>query len=186
MATAEFKNGPSLGGFALGGAAGLVALGVALVVGKLDIMPAAFIAAMVASVVGLILGLPAGSAPVRSEATPDASDAAPEAPVAAAVVADAPVPQGGPLRLAAPRDGKADDLKEIEGIGPALETLCHGLGFYHFDQIASWTEADVAWVDRNMARFKGRILRDKWVAQAQVIVTEGLEVFRERRKTNSY
>ena len=33
---------------------------------------------------------------------------------------------------------------------------------------------------------KGRITRDKWVSQAKIIVSEGLEAFRERAKTNNY
>ena len=110
--------------------------------------------------------------------TPAAGPAA--EPVAAATVA------AGPLRLAAPRDGKADDLKEIEGIGPALERQLNALGFYHFDQIAAWTEADVALVDAEFSKFKGRITRDKWVAQAAIIVTEGLDAFRERARANNY
>lgn len=92
----------------------------------------------------------------------------------------------GPDRLSAPRKGKADDLKELEGIGPALEKLCNSLGFYHFDQIANWSDADVEWVDANMKTFKGRIVRDKWIAQSKIIVTEGLEAFRVRAKTNDY
>ena len=92
----------------------------------------------------------------------------------------------GPARLSAPRRGKADDLKEIEGIGPALEKLCNELGFYHFDQIAGWSDADVDWVDANMKTFKGRIVRDKWIAQSKIIITEGLEAFRVRAKTNNY
>lgn len=92
----------------------------------------------------------------------------------------------GLVRLKAPRKGKADDLQEIEGIGPALEKLVNSLGFYHFDQIAAWTEADVALVDAEMKTFKGRITRDRWVEQAKIIVGEGLEAFRERAKTNDY
>ncbi|MFM7333068.1 MAG: NADH-quinone oxidoreductase subunit E, partial [Tabrizicola sp.] len=92
----------------------------------------------------------------------------------------------GPKRLTAPRKGKADDMKEIEGIGPAMEKLVNGMGFYHFDQIASWSDADVALVDGEMKTFKGRIVRDKWVAQAKIIVAEGLDAFRERAKTNNY
>jgi predicted flap endonuclease-1-like 5' DNA nuclease len=92
----------------------------------------------------------------------------------------------GPERLTAPRKGRADDLKEIEGIGPAMEKLVNSLGFYHFDQIASWSDADIAVVDAEMKSFKGRIARDRWVAQAKIIVTEGLEAFRERAKTNNY
>ena len=74
----------------------------------------------------------------------------------------------------------------IEGIGPALEKLVNSLGFFHFDQIASWSDSDVALVDAEMKTFKGRIARDKWVAQAKIIVTEGLEAFHERAKTNNY
>lgn len=92
----------------------------------------------------------------------------------------------GLVRLKAPRKGKADDLQEIEGIGPALEKLVNGMGFFHFDQIAAWTEADVALVDAEMKTFKGRIARDKWVEQARIIVSEGLEAFRKRAMSNDY
>ncbi|NEX44643.1 NADH-quinone oxidoreductase subunit E [Pseudotabrizicola algicola] len=91
-----------------------------------------------------------------------------------------------PEGLNAPRGGVADDLKQIEGIGPVLEKLCHELGFFHFDQIAGWTEAEIAWVDQNLKGFRGRVTRDKWVAQARIIVTEGLDAFRIRAKTNDY
>jgi predicted flap endonuclease-1-like 5' DNA nuclease len=92
----------------------------------------------------------------------------------------------GLVRLKAPRKGRADELQEIEGIGPALEKLVNSLGFYHFDQIAAWSEADIATVDAEMKTFKGRIKRDKWVEQARIIVAEGLEAFRERARTNDY
>ncbi|MEM8788306.1 MAG: NADH-quinone oxidoreductase subunit NuoE [Pseudomonadota bacterium] len=72
-----------------------------------------------------------------------------------------------PARLEAPRDGRADDLKRIKGVGPKLETLLHRLGFYHFDQIAAWSAEEVAWVDDNLEGFKGRVSRDNWVAQAR-------------------
>jgi NADH-quinone oxidoreductase subunit E len=107
-------------------------------------------------------------------------------PKAAKPKAEKAAKPAGLVRLKAPRKGQADDLKEIEGIGPALEKLVNGMGFFHFDQIAAWTEADVALVDAEMKTFKGRITRDKWVEQARIIVTEGLEAFRERAQTNEY
>jgi predicted flap endonuclease-1-like 5' DNA nuclease len=115
-----------------------------------------------------------------------AKPAAAEPATAKPARAPKPKKDAGPLRLTAPRKGKADDLKEIEGIGPAMEKLVNGLGFYHFDQIAGWSDADVALVDAEMKTFKGRIVRDKWVAQAKIIVAEGLDAFRERAKTNNY
>lgn len=114
----------------------------------------------------------------KAKAEPKPKTAKPKAATAAA--------PAGLVRLKAPRKGKADDLKEIEGIGPALEKLVNEMGFFHFDQIAAWTAADVALVDAEMKTFKGRITRDKWVEQARIIVTEGLEAFRERARTNEY
>lgn len=109
---------------------------------------------------------------------------APKKPVAAAPVAagEGRKPEG----IAAARGGQADNLKEIEGIGPALEKLCHEMGIFHFDQIAAWGPEEIAWMDGNLKGFKGRISRDKWVAQAKLIVSEGLEAFRIRAKTNDY
>lgn len=74
-----------------------------------------------------------------------------------------------PQGLDAARAGNADDLKRIKGIGPKLEILCHELGFYHFDQIAGWGPDEVAWVDENLAGFKGRVSRDNWVEQAKIL-----------------
>jgi NADH-quinone oxidoreductase subunit E len=88
--------------------------------------------------------------------------------------------------LNGPRAGVADDLQLIEGIGPKLEELCHSLGFYHYDQIANWSPAEIDWVDSNLTGFKGRVTRDKWVAQARLILSEGREEFLRRAKTNDY
>lgn len=70
-----------------------------------------------------------------------------------------------PYGLEAPR-GNADDLKRIAGIGPKLEIVLNDLGIYHFDQIAAWSTGEVDWVD-DYLKFKGRIARDGWIAQAR-------------------
>lgn len=62
--------------------------------------------------------------------------------------------------------GDPDDLRKIKGIGPKLNTLLGELGISRYDQIASWTPADVAEVDPYLGTFKGRIARDAWVEQA--------------------
>jgi predicted flap endonuclease-1-like 5' DNA nuclease len=85
-----------------------------------------------------------------------------------------------PATLDAPRDGKADDLKKIKGIGPKLEKLCNTLGFYHYDQIANWSAEEVAWVDQNLEGFKGRVTRDDWVAQARLLASGGQTDFSKR------
>lgn len=94
--------------------------------------------------------------------------AATSAPVAAA--SDQASAQIGeeaePTLLSAAREGGADDLKLIKGVGPKLEGVLNDMGIYHFDQIAVWTAAEVAWVDARL-KFKGRIERDGWIEQAR-------------------
>ncbi|MGR3503767.1 endonuclease [Pseudaestuariivita sp.] len=85
-----------------------------------------------------------------------------------------------PEALDGPRGGKADNLKEIKGIGPKLEKLCNQLGFYHFDQIANWSADEVAWVNANLEGFKGRVTRDEWVAQAKILAEGGETEFSKR------
>ncbi|MBK0397777.1 NADH-quinone oxidoreductase subunit NuoE [Limibaculum sp. M0105] len=70
-----------------------------------------------------------------------------------------------PRLLKKPRKGGADDLKKISGVGPKLEGLLLELGVFHYDQIAAWTADEIAWVDEHL-KFRGRIERDDWVAQA--------------------
>ncbi|WP_299145273.1 50S ribosomal protein L21 [uncultured Tateyamaria sp.] len=60
----------------------------------------------------------------------------------------------------------ADDLKELSGVGPALEKKLHENGVTTFAQIAAWTPEDVADMDEKLS-FKGRIEREGWIAQAQ-------------------
>lgn len=77
-----------------------------------------------------------------------------------------------PPGLAAPRGGRADDLRRIRGIGPKNEGVLNALGLYHYDQIAALTPGNVAWLDAYL-KFHGRIARDDWVGQAKLLV--GLE-----------
>jgi large subunit ribosomal protein L21 len=73
--------------------------------------------------------------------------------------------------LEAPRDDQADDLKKLSGVGPKLEALLNENGVYHFDQIAAWTDDEVAWMDDQLS-FKGRIGRENWIEQAKTLAAE--------------
>ena len=77
-----------------------------------------------------------------------------------------------PTGIAAARDGTADDLRRIKGIGPVNEKHLHGLGVFHFDQIEAWTREEIRWVGTYLA-FPGRILREQWVAQAANLARGG-------------
>ena len=114
-------------------------------------------------------------AKASSRGKPKSEGNAPNATPAATPEAKAAGQAGGvkPAGLSAPKGGKPDDLKLILGVGPKLEALCHKLGFFHFDQIANWTEGEIAWVDENLEGFKGRVTRDKWVVQAKILAAGG-------------
>ena len=68
----------------------------------------------------------------------------------------------------------------IKGVGPKLEILLNGLGFYHFDQVAGWGADEIAWVDQNLKGFKGRVSRDNWVEQAKQLAQGGETEFSRR------
>jgi len=95
-----------------------------------------------------------------------AAAAAPKkaAPKKAEAKADAPK-KAAPEKAAAATDG-ADDLKQLSGVGPALEKKLVAAGVTSFAQIAAWGEADIAEFDEKLS-FKGRIEREGWVEQAK-------------------
>ena len=59
-----------------------------------------------------------------------------------------------------------DDLKQLSGVGPALEKKLHEAGVTTFAQIAAWKADDIAAMDEKLS-FKGRIEREGWVDQAK-------------------
>jgi len=74
----------------------------------------------------------------------------------------------GEKKPAPPRkpSAAADNLQEIKGIGAVLEKKLNAMGIERFEQIAGWTESDIAEIDEQL-NFRGRIQREKWVEQAQ-------------------
>nr|WP_321459240.1 NADH-quinone oxidoreductase subunit NuoE [uncultured Cohaesibacter sp.] len=87
-----------------------------------------------------------------------------------AIVADSAEEGEAPALLSEPLDGKADNLKEISGVGPKIEEKLNGLGVFHFAQIASWTDDNVAFIDSQLA-FRGRIVREGWIEQAKILAS---------------
>lgn len=169
-----------------------------LVLGDLSVSAAGFLAAIVAFVAAFVLyrgfatapEIPAAAsapsaapAPAPAPAAATEPEPAPE-PVAEAEPAPEPAPAAEPgdkpTGMDAPRDGSADDLKQIKGVGPKLEQQLNSMGYWHFDQIAGWSDSDVAWVDENLEGFKGRVSRDGWVEQAKVLAGGGETEFSKR------
>ena len=115
---------------------------------------------------------PAPAARKKATSTPAPVAAPAKAPEPVADTSAAAVTGTRPEALSAARDGQGDDLTRIRGVGPKLSALCNTLGFYHFDQIAAWTDEEIAWVDENLETFRGRVTRDDWVVQARALMNE--------------
>lgn len=170
----------------------IIAAGVAFVLYDFSLFASACIGGFVGVVAAVVLALgwraPAPGpnqveAPVVKTAAPAATPAAPApAPAAAPVaeVAPAASDDGTPEFLSAAREGGPDDLKQIKGVGPKLEKTLHGMGIYHFDQIAAWGPKEQAWMDGNLEGFKGRATRDDWVAQAKTLAAGGETAFSKK------
>ncbi len=103
------------------------------------------------------------ASPAKSKA-PVKSKAKVESPVEAAVK---PAPARG--RKPAVR---ADDLKQISGIGPKLEQVLNGRDIQRFADIAGWSDTDIDRIDAEFG-FDGRIRRDDWVGQAKALLAKG-------------
>ncbi|WP_033074494.1 hypothetical protein [Sphingopyxis sp. MWB1] len=97
----------------------------------------------------------------KPEPAPTAPPAEPPAPPVAA-----PGIERMPPADAVPSAQPADNLQLMKGVGPKLVTLLNSLGITRFEQIAAWTEEDIAAIDPQLGTFQGRITRDNWVDQA--------------------
>jgi large subunit ribosomal protein L19 len=67
--------------------------------------------------------------------------------------------------------GEADDLTKIKGVSAELAAQLGGIGVIKFDQIANFSDDDIANVDELLS-LEGRIEKDDWVRQAQSFVAE--------------
>ena len=113
--------------------------------------------------------LSSGAAASGIKAAVGTGSVASAAPFAAAKSAAKAKAAPAKAKAAAPTAAAgADDLKQLSGVGPALEKKLHAAGVTSFAQIAAWTDADVAATDEQLS-LKGRIEREGWIAQAKAL-----------------
>jgi len=67
--------------------------------------------------------------------------------------------------------GDADDLTRIKGVDAALAARLNQLGAIKFEQIANFSDEDIANLDETLS-LGGRIEKDDWVSQAQGLAAE--------------
>ena len=84
-------------------------------------------------------------------------------------VEEKPVPATGP-----------DDLERIHLIDAALVLRLNALGVHRFAEIAQWSASDVARISHELG-FKGRVQKENWIEQAQVLAKGGETYYARRR-----
>ncbi len=72
----------------------------------------------------------------------------------------------------------ADDLKLILGVGTVLEQTLNAIGITTYRQVAVLTPEQIDAVEAE-AGFKGRITRNNWLQQAEVLARGGVEEYRK-------
>jgi len=60
-----------------------------------------------------------------------------------------------------------DDLKQIKGIGPAIEKTLNEMGISRFNQLAEMSEYDIDRIAKRLKGFRSRIYREDWIGQAR-------------------
>lgn len=115
---------------------------------------------------------PVGGQPVPSLTTPSAAsaqkpEAAPPAPKPpAAPPASKPPVEQQPTSAVNPAPQPPDDLKLINGVGPAMEKKLNACGVFGFRDLALLSDADVERVEVAI-KFVGRLRREDWIGQAR-------------------
>jgi large subunit ribosomal protein L19 len=67
--------------------------------------------------------------------------------------------------------GQADDLTKINGISKDLEVQLKKINVLRYDQIAAFSDEDIANVDE-VLKLSGKVEREDWTGQAQRLVAE--------------
>lgn len=74
----------------------------------------------------------------------------------------------------------ADDFQRLKGVGPKFAQMLQARGFFRFDQLASLTAEEIARLDPHLGAFRGRIVRDRIVEQADCLARGDEDAFQER------
>ena len=155
-----------------------------------DNWPVVLIVIAIALILGFLLLRPrqrvtlTDSAPVRphmahAKSAPEGRGLAGEAAAATTNVAgeiiSAPV-----RRELSEQEGPADDLARIKGVGPRFADALRALGFYRFEQLARLSPTEIERLDGQLGAFRGRIVRDRIVDQADYLARGDIDSFEQR------
>lgn len=66
-------------------------------------------------------------------------------------------------------ENQNDDLTKLDGIGPYIEQRLNDIGIYNYEQLSKLNTEDIHKITELIDFFPGRIERDNWVSQAQLL-----------------
>jgi predicted flap endonuclease-1-like 5' DNA nuclease len=153
-----------------------------------DFLPYLLIAIAIGAVIGFLLFRPRQrirldqNTPVRphmpqQDSRRESNDIISEAAAAASDVAgqimEAPV-------HAQLGDGPADDFQRMKGVGPKFADMLRSRGLVRFEQLGSLTDEEVARLDQVLGPFRGRLVRDRIVEQAQFLAAGDEDGFQQK------
>lgn len=110
--------------------------------------------------------------PAEAEATDAAASAVPQPAPAEVDATTSAVPAPAAPSAPATSEADVDDLKAINGVGPAIERKLNQAGVFNYRQIAHWTEDDIERIETTVmtGRFAGKIRREDWIGQAKSLM----------------
>ena len=94
-----------------------------------------------------------------------------------------PAPQTMPMvavqdRVAVPASpGASDDLCRIKGVGPKIAAQLGTMGIVRFEQLAALDASAQAALDAQLGSFTGRMTRDRWIEQADLLARNDVTGF---------
>jgi predicted flap endonuclease-1-like 5' DNA nuclease len=76
--------------------------------------------------------------------------------------------------------GPADDLAKLKGVGPKFVARLNELGITRYEQLAGFSDSELAHLDERLGPFRGRLARDRIAEQASYLARGDTEGFEER------
>ena len=76
--------------------------------------------------------------------------------------------------------GPPDDLVQLKGVGPKFAELLNERGIIKFAQIAHLTPSEIERLDPTLGAFRGRLVRDRIVEQADYLSRGDIDGFEQK------
>jgi predicted flap endonuclease-1-like 5' DNA nuclease len=76
--------------------------------------------------------------------------------------------------------GPGDELERLKGVGPKLAAMLRAHGISRFDQVAGLTASELDRLDQDLGAFRGRLVRDRVVEQAEYLARGDIDGFEQR------